>query len=236
MSGAPSHSDATMLFGRDRDLVILHAFVDQLSSDGDALLLSGVAGVGKTALLDAVAARAADVGLRVLPAGGAEFEAGLSFASLNQVLHPLFDDIEDLSPPQRAALEVALGLSEGPAANPLVLCNAALSLLLQAGSKQPVLVIVDDLQWVDRASALVLGFLARRLHGTRVGFLAASAREMRVSSSAAGCAATTSARSTMQPPRSCWLFGTRRWPLECASVFWRKRRVTRSHSWSFQPR
>ena len=174
MSGAPSHSDATMLFGRDRDLVILHAFVDQLSSDGDALLLSGVAGVGKTALLDAVAARAADVGLRVLPAGGAEFEAGLSFASLNQVLHPLFDDIEDLSPPQRAALEVALGLSEGPAANPLILCNAALSLLLQAGSKQPVLVIVDDLQWVDRASALVLGFLARRLHGTRVGFLAAS--------------------------------------------------------------
>ena len=87
-----------MLFGREQDLVILHAFVDQLSSDGDALLLSGVAGVGKTALLDAVAARATDVGLQ-LPAGGAEFEAGLSFASLNQVLHPLFDDIEDASHP-----------------------------------------------------------------------------------------------------------------------------------------
>ena len=168
------HQDATLLFGRDQELELLHAFVDQSSANGDALLLSGAPGVGKTVLLSAVEAHAADAGLRVLRAAGAEFEADLSFAGLNQVLHPLFDDIEGLSPPQRAALEVALGLGEGPAPDRLVVCNAGLSLLANAGSKEPLLVIVDDLQWVDRASALVLGFVARRLHATRVGFLAAS--------------------------------------------------------------
>ena len=120
-----------------------------------------------------MAAHSADAGLRVLRAAGAEFEADLSFAGLNQVLHPLLDDIEDLSPPQRTALDVVLGLGEGPAPDQLVVCNAGLSLLVKAASKEPLLVIVDDLQWVDRASALVLGFVARRLHGTRVGFLAA---------------------------------------------------------------
>jgi DNA-binding CsgD family transcriptional regulator len=162
-----------LLFGRDKDVELLHAFVDQSSSDGGALVLSGAPGVGKTVLLEAVAAHSADAGLRVLRAAGAEFEADLSFAGLNQVLHPLFDDIEDLSPPQRTALDVALGLGDGPAPDQLVVCNAGLSLLVKAASKEPLLVIVDDLQWVDRASALVLGFVARRLHGTRVGFLAA---------------------------------------------------------------
>jgi hypothetical protein len=167
------HEVATLLFGRDRDLELLHAFVDQSSTDGGALVLSGAPGVGKTVLLEAVAAHSADAGLRVLRAAGAEFEADLSFAGLDQVLHPLFDDIEDLSPPQRTALDVALGLGDGPAPDQLVVCNAGLSLLVKAASKEPLLVIVDDLQWVDRASALVLGFVARRLHGTRVGFLAA---------------------------------------------------------------
>ena len=69
---------------------------------------------------------------------------------------------------------MALGLGDGPPPDQLLVCNAAFSLLVNAGSRQPLLMIVDDLQWVDRASALVLGFVARRLHGTRVGFLAAS--------------------------------------------------------------
>src|SRR4029077_15252416 len=143
--------DAPLLFGRDKELELLHAFVDQSSSDGDALVLSGAPGVGKTVLLEAVAAHAADAGLSVLRGAGAEFEADLSFAGLNQVLPPLFDDIEDRGPPQGTALEVALGLGDGPAPDQLVVCNAALSLLVKAASKAPLLVIVDDLQWVDRA-------------------------------------------------------------------------------------
>ena len=149
--GGSFHQDATLLFGRDKELELLHAFVDQSSSTGATFLLSGAPGVGKTVLLDAVAVHAADAGLRVLRAAGAEFEADLSFAGLNQVLHPLFDELEGLNPPQRAALEVALGLGDGPAPDQLVVCSAGLSLLANAGSKEPLLVIVDDLQWVDRA-------------------------------------------------------------------------------------
>src|ERR1700722_9766681 len=104
-----------LLFGRDEDLELLLAFVDQSSSDGGALVLSGAPGVGKTVLLEAVAAHSAEAGLRVLRGVGAEFEADLSFAGLNQVLQPLFDDIGDLSPPQCTALAVALGLGDGPA-------------------------------------------------------------------------------------------------------------------------
>ncbi len=114
------HEVATLLFGRDKDLELLHAFVGQSSSDGGPLMLSGAPGVGKTVLLEAVAAYSADAGLRVLRAAGAEFEADFSFAGLNQVLHPLFEGIEDLSPPQHTALEVALGLGNGPAPDQLV--------------------------------------------------------------------------------------------------------------------
>ena len=129
--------DATPLFGRDEDLELLRAFVESSSSDGDALLLSGAPGVGKTVLLDVVAAQAADAGVRVLRAAGAEFEADLSFAHLNQVLYPLFEDIEVLSPPHREALEVALGLGDGPPPDQLIVCNAALSLLRRLGRNSP---------------------------------------------------------------------------------------------------
>ena len=166
--------DATLLFGRDRDLEVLHDFIDQASADGGALLLSGAPGVGKTVVLDAAATHATETGVHVLRAAGAEFEANLSFAGLNQVLRPLFENIEGLSSAQREALEVALGFGDGPPPDQLLVCNATLSLLLQGCSKQPLLLIIDDVQWVDRASALVLGFVSRRLHGTRVGLLAAS--------------------------------------------------------------
>jgi hypothetical protein len=109
----------------------------------------------------------------VVRAAGAEFEADLSFAALNQVLYPLLGGLEQLSALHRKALRLALGLSDGSPADQLVVSNAALALVVQAAAARPVLVIVDDLPWVDRASAVVLGFVARRLAGSRVGFLAA---------------------------------------------------------------
>ncbi len=147
--------------------------MDQSAAQGGALLLSGEAGVGKSVLLDAAAAHATAAGTRVLRAAGAEFEAGMSFAELNQVLYPLLDGLQQLNTLHGQALRVALGLSDGSPADQLVVSNAALGLLLQAAAASPVLVIVDDLPWVDRASAVVLGFVARRLAGSRVGFLAA---------------------------------------------------------------
>ncbi len=106
-------------------------------------------------------------------ATGTEFEANVSFAGLNQLLHPLFDDIDRLRPAHADALRVSLGLGDGPRSDQLVASNAALQLLVQAASDGPVLAIVDDVQWIDRASSAVLAFIARRTGGTRVGFLAA---------------------------------------------------------------
>ena len=160
------------LIGRDDDLGYITAFVDQAAESGGALLLSGAAGVGKTVLLDAAVAHAEAAGSRVLRAAGAEFEMAVSFAGLNQLLGPLLGQAQGLSAAYRRALDVALGVREGSSPDRLMLSNAALALLVQATG--PVLVVVDDLPWLDRASALVLGVVARRLAGSRVGFLAVS--------------------------------------------------------------
>jgi len=160
------------LAGRDEDLAVIRAFVYELSAQGGTRLLAGEPGVGKSALLDAAREIASIAGIRVLRAAGAEFE-DVSFSGLNQLLLPLRGDISRLDDLQRDALNVALGFSEGPARGPLVVSNAVLTLLCQAAANRPLLLIVDDLHWVDRASALVLGFVARRLSGSRVGLLAA---------------------------------------------------------------
>ena len=165
---------ATALAGRDRDLGVIQAFLDQASAGGAALLLTGQAGVGKTALLDAAQQRATAVGVRVLRAVGTRFETDVSFSGLTQVLLPLGEEVAGLSAMQREALKVAQGLTAGPPADRLVVSNAALAALRQAASARPLLVILDDLPWLDRASSLVLGYAARRLGGSRVGFLAAA--------------------------------------------------------------
>ena len=165
---------ATALAGRDGDLGVIRAFLDQASAGGAALLLTGEPGVGKTALLDAAQERAMAAGVRVLRAAGALFEADVSFSGLTQVLLPLGEELAGLSAMQREALKVAQGLTAGPPSDRLVVSNAALALLRQAAVAQPLLVILDDLPWLDRTSSLVLGFAARRLGGSRVGFLAAA--------------------------------------------------------------
>jgi DNA-binding CsgD family transcriptional regulator len=152
---------------------VVRRFVDEAAVRGRALLVSGDAGVGKTALLDVAALHAEAAGTRVVRAVGAEFEAELSFSGLNLVLHPLLDSLSALPPLHRQALSVALGLEAGPPSDRLVVANAVLALLGDAAATRPLLVVVDDLPWLDRASALVLASAARRLAGGRVGFLAA---------------------------------------------------------------
>lgn len=161
------------LVGRDAELHDLRVFLDRSAAHGGALLVTGDPGVGKTALLQATAAAAARSGTQVLHADGVQFEADLSFAGLNQVVLPLVDGLDGLAATHREALSVALGLGVGPAADRLVLATALLSLLRRAAARRPLLVVVDDLQWIDRASATVLGTVARRLTGTRVALLVA---------------------------------------------------------------
>lgn len=114
---------ATALAGRDGDLGVIGAFLDQASAGGAALLLTGEPGVGKTALLDAAQERAMAAGVRVLRAAGAQFEADVSFSGLNQVLLPLGEELAGLSVMQRAALKVAQGLTAGPPSDRLVVSN-----------------------------------------------------------------------------------------------------------------
>ena len=165
---------ASELFGRDRELGLIEAFIAGTAAGGGALLLFGEPGVGKTVLLDAAAVTAAAAGIRVVRAAGVEFEADLPFSGLHQLLLPLHEEFSQLNPVHRDTLNAALGFGEGTTPDRLVICNATLTVLQHSAAARPVLLIVDDLPWLDRASASVLGFVARRLSGSRAGLLAAS--------------------------------------------------------------
>ena len=163
---------ADALFGRSSELALIGALVERAGTGGEALLLVGGAGAGKTALLDAAADAAEGAGTGVLRAAGAEFEADLTYSGLHQVLLPLSGQFERLAVAHRDALNVALGYGEGPPPDRLLVSTATLTVLRQAAEARPMLVIVDDLPWLDRASAGVLGFVARRLAARPIGFLA----------------------------------------------------------------
>ncbi|MGH2446633.1 MAG: ATP-binding protein [Candidatus Limnocylindria bacterium] len=162
------------LVGRDAELDRLRAFLTTARTDGGALLVTGEPGVGKTELLDAASESASAAGTRILHAAGIQFESGMSFSGLNQVLLPLLDALPQLPAVHRDALNVALGFADGAPPSRLVVSNAALVLLRKAGTARPLIVIIDDLPWLDRASAGVLSFVARRLDGSQVGLLGAS--------------------------------------------------------------
>jgi DNA-binding CsgD family transcriptional regulator/tetratricopeptide (TPR) repeat protein len=165
---------AAGLVGRDEDLERVCSFLESAAAGGAALLLVGEPGVGKSVLVDVGVAEASERGMLVLRAGGAEFEADVSFSGLNQVLIPLLGEFGRLPEAHRAALSVALGMEEGRTPDRLVVSSATLGLLRAVAAQRAVLVAVDDVHWMDRASAAVLAFVARRLAGSRVGFLAAS--------------------------------------------------------------
>jgi DNA-binding NarL/FixJ family response regulator len=167
-------SSSEALVGREIELGLIAQFLDRASRDGDALLLSGEPGVGKTLLLNAGAEMATAAGCRVLRASGVEFEVDVAYAGLHQLVLPLHEEIAELDEAQRDALNIALGFNTGSAPDRLMVSTATLVLCRRAAASRPLLAIVDALAWIDRASALVLGFLARRLGGSQVGFLAAS--------------------------------------------------------------
>ena len=137
-----------------------------------ALVLRGEAGVGKTALLNWAIGSASD--MLVLRASGAESEVELAFAALHQLCAPLLDRLERLPGPQRQALEITFGLSGGPAPDRFFVGLAVLGLLAEAAQERPLLGVIDDAQWLDKASAQTLAFVARRLLADSVAVLFAA--------------------------------------------------------------
>ena len=173
LAGPSRAAIAAMLVGRDHELGLIASCLDNAAAEGAALVFSGEPGVGKTALLDAAVEAAAVTGTRVLRAAGSEFENEAKFSGLSRLLRPVLGELRQLSDAYRHALSVALGLGHGVLSDRLVVSNAVLALLRQARVTRPLLIVVDDLHWLDQSSAVVLGLVTRRLAGSRIGFLAA---------------------------------------------------------------
>ena len=168
-----------MLVGREAELDRIDAVLaDVRAGRGAVLVLTGEPGVGKSALLDAIAERAND--MRQLRAAGVEYEAELPFSGLHELLHPVLALIEDLPAPQAGALRGAFAMSEDTVER-FAAFAAVFSLLVAAAADKPVLVCVDDAQWIDSASLEALAFAARRLGGDRVAILAAFRDEVAAS-------------------------------------------------------
>src|SRR6478672_10874818 len=162
-----------ILLGRANECVLLDSLVDAIRrGEGRSLVVRGEAWIGKTALLEYLVRSASD--LTVLRAVGVESEMELAYAGLHQVCASLLDRLDRLPAPQRRALEIAYGLSDGGAPDRFLVGLAVLSLLSEAADERPILCLVDDAQWLDRASALTLAFVARRLLAERVGVVFAA--------------------------------------------------------------
>jgi DNA-binding CsgD family transcriptional regulator len=151
-----------LLRGRDSERAVLTGLVEAArGGHSGALVLTGAAGMGKTALLDAAVAAARD--LQVARVAGIEAERELPFAALHQLCGPLLPRLDRLPLPQRDALGVTFGLQTGAAPEPFLVGLAVLSLLAEAAAEQPLVCVIDDAQWLDQASARTLAFVARRL-------------------------------------------------------------------------
>jgi DNA-binding NarL/FixJ family response regulator len=162
-----------MLLGRDREFARLDAQITQVRAGTSAVLVvTGEAGVGKTSLLDYAVAHSS--GLQVLRAKGIMSERNLPFAGLCDLLRPVLGHLGALPRPQRAALAAALAIGPAVRADRFAICAATLSLLGEAAARRPVLAVVDDVHWLDAASAQALEFTARRLSHDAIGLLIAA--------------------------------------------------------------
>ena len=150
------------LLGRSSECKVLDRLVAGVRADqSQSLVLRGEAGVGKSALLEYLAGSAS--GCRIARATGVEPDTELAFAGLHQLCAPMLEYLDRLPGPQRAALATAFGLSDGTPPDRFVVGLAVLTLLAEAAEEQPLICLVDDVQWLDRVSASTLAFVARRL-------------------------------------------------------------------------
>ncbi|MEV4005273.1 AAA family ATPase [Actinomadura sp. NPDC049753] len=170
----PAGWERGALYGRDAELALLSDLVTRgLAGAGGVLLLRGEAGIGKTALLGTARDAAVGQGGRVLSAVGVQSEASVPYAGLHQLLRPVLDRAPSLMPRQREALLTAFGMAEGAAPEMFLVGQASLDLVSGVAGGAPVLLVIDDAQWIDGPSSEVLAFIAHRLDAERVAMLLA---------------------------------------------------------------
>jgi DNA-binding CsgD family transcriptional regulator len=173
-AGAPLAGD---VIGRESELAILHSFLDSIPTGSSALLLSGDPGIGKTTVWKEGLADAQLRRYRTLSCGPVEAETRLSYAALGDLLEPILEEALPTVPePQRLALEVALLRTprSGARADQRAVSLAVLGCLRSVASTSPVVVAVDDVQWMDVPSVRVLQFVVRRLKDEQVGLMTAA--------------------------------------------------------------
>ena len=172
-TGSRPRGRPAQLKGRRSECDLLDRLIEAVrAGESRVLVLHGEPGVGKTALLDYLAGRAQ--GCWVARAVGVQSEMELAFAGLHQLLTPMLDRAEHLPVPQRDALRTAFGLGVGPAPDRFVVALAVLSLLSDVAEERPLVCVIDDEQWLDRASVQALAFVARRLDAESVGLVFAA--------------------------------------------------------------
>ena len=159
-----------MLQGRPNECELLDRLLEAVrGGESRALVVRGEPGVGKSALLEYVVGRASEC--RVARAAGVQSEMELAFAGLQQLCAPMLDRLERLPAPQRDALGTAFGLTAGAAPDPFLVGLAVLGLLSEVADERPLVCLVDDAQWLDRASVQALEFVARRLFAESVALV-----------------------------------------------------------------
>jgi DNA-binding CsgD family transcriptional regulator/tetratricopeptide (TPR) repeat protein len=159
-----------MLLGRHRERELIDRLLNAVrEGESRALVVRGVPGVGKSALLDYVDERASEC--RVVRATGVQSEMELAFAGLHQICAPLIGRLRCLPGPQRDALGTAFGLTGGAAPDRFLVGLAVLGLLSESVDDQPLVCLVDDVQWLDRASVQALEFVARRLFAESIAMV-----------------------------------------------------------------
>ena len=160
------------LLGRDQERTLLRTILAEVATHGQALVVRGGPGVGKSRLLTEIAGTARERGMSVLTATGVQSEADLPFAGLHQLLRPVRGRVTELPEVQRAALDAAFGLTGEDAPEHYRIAMAALDLLSEVATNAPLLLVVEDAQWLDRPTSQALAFVARRIESDPIILLA----------------------------------------------------------------
>jgi DNA-binding CsgD family transcriptional regulator len=169
-----AHDEATRLLGRLEEQKLLTSIFDDVAMHGQALVLHGEPGIGKSRLLSEAVRTARERGMAVLTTTGVQSEAHLPFAGLHQLLRPVRERATDLPEIQREALDAAFGLTHEAAPEHYRIAMAVLDLVSEVATDAPLLLVVEDAHWLDRPTSDALAFLARRIESDPIVLLAAT--------------------------------------------------------------